>query len=70
MRGEVIILVNFPISHFLKSLRHSAMPSETTFTKNITFENGVNLFQITQVSNNAQFTHTIEDYWDLQTNER
>ena len=25
MRGEEVILLNFPISHFLKSLAHSAM---------------------------------------------
>ena len=25
MRGEEVILINFPISHFLKSLAHSAM---------------------------------------------
>ena len=25
MRGEEVILLNFPISHFLKSLAHSAV---------------------------------------------
>ena len=25
MRGQEVILLNFPISHFLKSLAHSAM---------------------------------------------
>ena len=25
MRGEEVILLNFPISHFLKSLAHSAL---------------------------------------------
>ena len=31
MRGEEVILLNFPISHFLKSLAHSAM-NHLTYT--------------------------------------
>ena len=34
MRGEVIILVNFPISHFLQGLRHSAVASESLLSHN------------------------------------
>ena len=29
MRGEEVILLNFPISHFLKSLAHSAVRDQT-----------------------------------------
>ena len=32
MRGEEVILVNFPISHFLKSLGHSALHAASTLT--------------------------------------
>ena len=32
MRGQEVILLNFPISHFLKSLAHSALIKKSDFS--------------------------------------
>ena len=43
MRGEEVILLNFPISHFLKSLAHSALLFPTMWIHTqLRSANGVN----------------------------